>query len=162
MEDVASACNGASDGFAIANIAFHKPHAMMRQVIARAARAHKRAHQEPGFNQPMQDRRSDEPARPGHKNCCRFSHLADAPKTGRGMSRNLAPPADAAAPRKVSAYAANPSRGRKSPCRRHRKRLSHDPRRMGVRCHSQSNLLWKDMFPSRRECFPSVSAINFP
>jgi hypothetical protein len=30
---------------------------------------------------------------------------------GQGMNRNLAPPADAAAARKVSAHAANPSRG---------------------------------------------------
>jgi hypothetical protein len=52
---------------------------VMRQVIARAARADKRAHNEPGFNQPMQDRRSDEPVRPGHENCCRFSHLAYIP-----------------------------------------------------------------------------------
>jgi len=80
-------------------------------VIARAARADKRAHQEPGFNQPMQDRRSDEPARPGHENCCRFSHLVCIPYKGQGMNRNLAPPADAAAARKVSAHAANPSRG---------------------------------------------------
>ena len=158
---------------------------MIRQVIARAAGADKRAHREPGFDQPMHDRRSDEPARPGHENCCRFSHLYELRPVA---SRREMPPA----PRvplptgerrrpairpflyiivisliygegsRVDA----PSRGLRG---------GAEARGVGFERADQAqtggwasdtihsrNLPCKDMIPSRRECFPNASAKNFP